>query len=248
MLENYTLVTAKVITINDPQKKRRVQIQPLPELKDVVNNSDLPWAIPFSTYGSASIMENNLPELNSLIRVLVRKDWKRFYYLNNRFFYNIFNYTTIQNKLNSVTELTNKDYQNMQFRLYKDGGLEFHNTQNGDHGYLHKSGSYTLFDNGGNIITNANGKNLSVDNANTISFTSTGNTEITSNAGVFVTGAVVEIEGTTSATIDSPSVTITGGTLNTNGVVVPTGSGPYCGLPFCPILGIPQSGNVVTGT
>jgi hypothetical protein len=225
MFDNYILTDAKVLSVNDSEKKRRIQVQPLPELEDVVPTTNCPWAIPFSSLNSSSIMENDLPQVNSIVRLIVRKDWKRFYYLNNRFFTDIFNFTTIQNKLTPISDLSNKDYQNLTFRLYKDGGLEFHNNQSGEHGYLHKSGAYSIFDTSGNLIINASGHQMSVSNASTISFTST-----------------------TSTTLSSPSVTITGGNLTTNGVAAPTGSGPYCGLPFCPVLSIPQSGNVVVGT
>jgi hypothetical protein len=241
VFEDYILTNAKVIDINDSEKKRRVKVQPLPELKDVIGTTDLPWAIPFSTFNSSSIMENDLPEVNSLIRLLVSNDWKRFYYLNNRFFYDVFNYTTIDTKLGTITDLSNKDYQNMIFRLYKDGGLDFHNNTNGDHGYLHKSGSYTLFDDAGNIITNANGKEMQINNAGKITFTSTGTLDIK--------GSAVTVEGTATATLKAPATNITGGTLTINGTATPpTGTGPFCGMPFCPLLTIPHSSSIVTGT
>jgi phage baseplate assembly protein gpV len=48
--------------------------------------------------------------------------------------------------------------------------------------------------------------------------------------------------------IDSADVTITGGTLTTNGSVSPTGSGPYCAMVACACTGAPQVGNKVAGT
>jgi phage baseplate assembly protein gpV len=48
--------------------------------------------------------------------------------------------------------------------------------------------------------------------------------------------------------IDGVDTKITGGKLTTSGTVMPTGQGPYCGLPVCLFTGAPQTGNTVTGT
>jgi phage baseplate assembly protein gpV len=85
--------------------------------------------------------------------------------------------------------------------------------------------------------------------------------EIGGNANIEVTGDSkikankADIEATAEATISSPKVTIdsanaeiTGGNLTTKGTVAPTGSGAYCGLPYCVASGAPQSGPMVAGT
>lgn len=160
------LYTAKVISIDDTEKKGAIKIQVLPELKDV-KTSDLPWAVPFISLNSTSVFSNDLPEVNSIIRVLIDKYWKRFYYLGNEFFYNIFNYDTVNTKLGDASEITNKDYKNLKFHLYKDGGLEFHNNQDGSHGFIHKSGSYSVFDSSGKIYLDSSSIEL---NGNTKQF------------------------------------------------------------------------------
>jgi len=64
-----------------------------------------------------------------------------------------------------------------------------------------------------------------------------------------------KIKASKSATVESPDVkidsakaTITGGELHTDGSVTPSGSGPYCGIPFCVANGAMQTGSKVTGT
>lgn len=57
-----------------------------------------------------------------------------------------------------------------------------------------------------------------------------------------------------SVTIDGPSIelkgniTIKGGSLTTGGSVTPDGTGPYCGIPFCPFTGAAQTGSKVLNT
>ena len=65
------------------------------------------------------------------------------------------------------------------------------------------------------------------------------NIEVSGNSDITVRG---------SATLDSPNVTIKGGILNVNGSVGPTGTGPFCAVPVCPLTGAPHIGNKVIGT
>lgn len=51
-----------------------------------------------------------------------------------------------------------------------------------------------------------------------------------------------------SITVNSDSVTITGGSLTVKGNVLPTGFGPFCALTNCPVLGAPHVGNKVRNT
>lgn len=171
------LYQAQVIDIDDSDEQCGIVIKVLPEMKDV-KQSDLPKAYPFSLHNSTHEFENDLPEVNSLIYVLIDKYWKRFYYLQNQFFYDFFKFSTITTALNKATEITNKDYKNIKFRLYADGGLEFHNKNDGSHGFIHKSGSYSIFDKDGNIIIDSDTKKVKV-NGNAI--------ELNGNTKQFVT-------------------------------------------------------------
>lgn len=137
---------------NDPDKRGKVLIRVLPEFKDVAT-SLLPWALPFFSKQSSDSMTNDLPDNESKIRIFVDKNWKRFYYFPNRFFETLFDFSSIETKLQTISGM-DTTYKNIKFRKYPDGGLEFHNTDNGEHGFIHKSGSYQWFDSDGNILLN----------------------------------------------------------------------------------------------
>lgn len=145
------LYTASVVSIDDPSKKGKIQIKVLPELKDVQSDL-LPWAVPFTMIQGAQTLSNDLPETGSTIRCLVNKSWKRFYYLPNRYFESIFDFTKISTTLGPIG--VSSTYKDLKFRLYTDGGLEFHNNSTGEHGFIHKSGSYQVFTSSGEIKIN----------------------------------------------------------------------------------------------
>jgi hypothetical protein len=183
-MKNYeSLVLRKgiVIDIDDPDKKGKIKIRVLPDLKNV-NDNLLPWFSPFISRNSTSIMSNDLLEVGSKVRVLIRKDYQRGYYLSNMYFYGLFNFDTISKKLSSSGLINNIDYKNLVFRLYLDGGLEFHNNSTGEHGYIHKSGSIYFIDKDGyyhskdfksnEIVTSSTGIDLNDANGNTISMKS----------------------------------------------------------------------------
>ena len=75
-----------------------------------------------------------------------------------------------------------------------------------------------------------------------------GNVTVEAAGDAAVKGNTINVEAAAAATVKAANVTITGGTLTTNGVVAPTGSGAYCGIPYCVCTGAPQAGPVVTGT
>ena len=99
----------------------------------------------------------------------------------------------------------------------------------------------------GNVEMVSSG-NIDIQSDGNTSVTVTGNVaiEANGNADVIATGAAT-VKGAT-VTVDSPAVTITGGTLSTNGAAAPTGDGPYCALPTCLFTGAPHVGNNVAGT
>ena len=149
--ETLLLRKAQVIDIDDPDEKGKIKIKILPDFKNISDDL-LPWASPFSSKNSTSIRSNDLPEEGSIIRVLVREDNQRYYYLDNMYFYNLFDFSIIKSSLENVEEISDTTYKNIIFRLYFDGSLEFHNNSTGEHGFIHKSGSYFFFDSDGYFI------------------------------------------------------------------------------------------------
>lgn len=155
-MEDLRLFDGKVVDINDPNKQGRIKVRILPWM-DKIKEEDLPWCVPFCMNISDSSMSNDMPSVNSTIRILIDEYWKKFYYLPNRYFYGLFDFSKIENKFDDVKDseksFLDKTYENLKFRLYEDGGLDFHNVFDGSHGFIHKSGSFAIFDKYGSIVT-----------------------------------------------------------------------------------------------
>lgn len=102
-------------------------------------------------------------------------------------------------------------------------------------------------------ITGKSTVNIESDSNVTISGNSTvdvsGDNTITagSNVSLSISGnADISVSGNT--TLDSPTVTITGGTLKVTGTSSTSMDGPFNCIPTCPFSGAPHSGSTVTGT
>ncbi len=108
--------------------------------------------------------------------------------------------------------------------------------------------SYIKIDNSGNIEIKAAGNNaINID----------GNTEINASGDIKIntsgdteikTTGNTNIESELNCTVKAMEVKITGGILSVNGNSAPTGTGPFCAIPICPISGLPHIGNQVAGT
>lgn len=79
--------------------------------------------------------------------------------------------------------------------------------------------------------------------------------KITGNGTVNITGnADISVNGSTklkslSVDINSPNTTIHGGKFQTgSGLAAPTGTGPFCGIPTCPLTGATHVGNIFSGS
>lgn len=61
-----------------------------------------------------------------------------------------------------------------------------------------------------------------------------------------INGAEITVDATGNVTIDSKTgkVQVKGTQFQANGTVVPDGTGPFCGLPFCVFSGAPQTGKI----
>lgn len=90
---------------------------------------------------------------------------------------------------------------------------------------------------------------IKIDSGGNIDITAGGNCTInvSGNAEVKVSGTT-NIESGGDATVKAPTVTITGGTLKTQGTSNTDMSGPYNCIPTCPFSGAPHSGSTVSGT
>jgi len=155
----YKTIKAKVISLEDPDQAGAIIIKPLPELEDV-KDADCPRAYPWLSYNSTTDYANDMPEVGAIVRVLVDKYWQKYYYLGNKFFKNLFKFSDVQSQIGSIAESPDDTYKSLKFRKYRDGFLEFHNNDTGEHGSIHKNGSYNFYDATGNIFINGAGQKL----------------------------------------------------------------------------------------
>ena len=159
---------AIVVNNNDPDKTGKVQIRILPEMIDLPTGN-LPWcAIYSSDCGfSSSNGKHVVLENNSLIRVLIEDEhFKKIRYISDDYVEGLYFYSESEG-LTAITELSSQTYPQPTFHLYKDGTIEFNNSETGEHGTLFKSGAYMLHDSDGNIIVNSNTGKLKLYNAQT---------------------------------------------------------------------------------
>ena len=100
--------------------------------------------------------------------------------------------------------------------------------------------SYITIDNSGNIEIKSAGNNA-------INIDGDANIDVKGNAEI-KTEEDTTIEAGLNCTVKAMEVKITGGILTVNGNSAPTGTGPFCAIPICPISGLPHIGNQVAGT
>jgi len=90
-----------------------------------------------------------------------------------------------------------------------------------------------------------NGKNININNTDTninlvdkkLNFNN-GDTEIN------IDGSTVEFKGN-QLTIETKNTNLTKSKVTHTGKVAPNGNGPFCGIPFCPFTGAPQTGDII---
>lgn len=145
-----TLKTARVVSIDDESKQGKIRITIEPEFEDVEDRL-LPWAIPLISNTSDSTMEFHPPKENSQVWVLVDKYYKRFYYISNRYFYNLFDFSKTSGLLDKCEKI-DKEYKNLDFKYYLDGTLTFHNNSDGSSGIITSQGTLIYIDEDGSVI------------------------------------------------------------------------------------------------
>ena len=154
MIGDLTLECAKVVDINDKDKQGKIQINIESKFKDFKKDL-LPWAIPLFSDTSSDTMSFNPPSVDSQVWVLVDKYYKRFYYLTNRYFYNLFDFSKVNGLLNKCSKI-NKDYKNITFRYFKDKTLIFHNNEDGSSGIVNSHGTVIYINKEGDYIREIN--------------------------------------------------------------------------------------------
>lgn len=145
------LYYAEVTDNNDEEKRAKLQIRILPEFKNM-KESLLPWARPFMSSGFSTTEHSmKLPEQGSKIWVLTNDKFTYFRYLCGSPIEGLFNYDSIKSSLDTITELSDSAYPNIDFELLNDGSIRFNNRISGDMGVLHNTGTYSIIDTNGYV-------------------------------------------------------------------------------------------------
>ena len=145
-----TLRTALVVSIDDPDQQGKIQIS-IESVSEGWRKDLLPWAIPLISNVSNGTMEMHLPKEGSQVWVLVDKYFKRFYYLSNRYFYNLFDFSKVSGLLNKCDKI-NTEYKNIDFKYFADKTLLFHNNSDGSSGIITSQGTLIYIDKDGTLV------------------------------------------------------------------------------------------------
>lgn len=171
---------AEVLDITDPDKLSKIKIKILPEFNDMSEDL-LPWAKPFITTGMSSTeYDFHPPTVGSKILVLADPRFRTFYYVHGIMIEGLFDYDVIKTKLDTVSEMTDTEYPNVDFTLLNDGSLRFNNRETGEMGVVHSSGTYMIMDADGNVFhKHSDGSMISKDSTGIIISEKTGGITMT---------------------------------------------------------------------
>ena len=153
--------TAKVVDDNDPAVQGRIQVRIFPELIDV-NEEHLPWARPMSsgTLGTGDDTgKHSPPEIDSFIEVCIQDAyWKEiYYYPHGSFIPGKYIYPLASENISDIEEIESFDYPQPRLSHTKDGTTFFHNTETGDLGFKHSSGTYAVINSEGQLTIDTQG-------------------------------------------------------------------------------------------
>jgi hypothetical protein len=151
---SYPLVReARVIDTTDPEKLGRIQLKIYPELSDIPD-SDCPWAFPAS--GGIQGKSFGLPLKDQIITCFC---WSRFW---NEFSFLPFNITKPtehlfdkwkENQKPKITDMKDDpEEEHFVVEEYEDGFTEFHDTKNGQHGFLHPKETFVTINKDGDVF------------------------------------------------------------------------------------------------
>ncbi len=157
----------------DGSKLSRVQIKILPEMKGITDQSIFPWVEPFvnSNGVSADSTEHNIPEVGSMVTVLILDVyWKILRYTKGLYIEGFAAYQKWENDISSqITDIDSQTYpQPNLFQYFADGSAYFRNTSSGEMGWIHNNGCYVVFDKDGNIINYSKDKSFKIYNDKTV--------------------------------------------------------------------------------
>jgi hypothetical protein len=158
---------AVVIDNIDPSHRGKIKIRIMPEMADFSEDL-LPWVGIYKqgTGFSGDTGVHELPENGTLIRVLI-EDWpflKKIRYVSDDYVEGLYFYSKTSG-LTSITELGTQTYPQPIFKIYKDGTIDFHNSDTGEHGTLYKNGGYYMVQSNGQVNLNTVNRDVRIYNS-----------------------------------------------------------------------------------
>ncbi len=199
----FNLHRGLVLDINDPDQKGKVQVKVLPEMVDI-EDSNCPWFPPFEGNGSTNEYDNHPPEVGSYVWLLADDKFYHRYYTH--FKYNLeglVDYSPVDTLLSTISGL-DTTYENIQFTMYQDGGISFHNRNDGSHGYIQNSSTYMIMNSEG--VIDVMGSSIEL-NGNTKTFVT--HTELDTALQTFITALNLHTHpDPTSGTTGIPSTSM----------------------------------------
>jgi len=184
---NIRLYYGKVEENNDPDKESKIQVRLLPEMKDVAK-SDLPWVRPFLVENMTEEATSHCPlEEGSTVWVFFLDEYFKYgFYIKATFLDDLFDYDSVKSDIDSISDLDSQSYPQPKFTRYKDGTIVFHNSETGETGIYHKSGSYNVIDKDGNVFSYSTGDIKIYNDNGSITIDSNGEIELNnSNTSTF---------------------------------------------------------------
>ncbi len=140
----------KVTSIKDPDEKGKIQVRLLPEFRDIAD-ADLPWVRPFMNEGTTSF---NPPPVDKYVLVAFTDcSFQVGFYITGAPIDGLFDFDKIKDSLSSIKELGAPNYSELNYQQFPDGTITFHNTVTGESGIYHSTGSYTVIDKDGSLIS-----------------------------------------------------------------------------------------------
>lgn len=188
------LYTGKVVDVEDPDEKSKIKVRLLPEMKDA-QEDHLPWVYPFLVDSmTKDTYSHYFPEVDSLVWCFFTSEsFHTGYYIPSVFLEDVFDYSAIEDAIDNIEEIDSPSYPQAKFTQYKDGTTIFRNTETGETGIYHSSGTYTVIDkNGGVFVKGVDDIKLYNDNG-TMQLLKDGTIEHTNDSGA---GNTLTIGGT----------------------------------------------------
>jgi len=215
----YKIYSGKVIDNDDPQRLGRAKIKIIPEMDDISDDSVLPWLRPFMNQAfSATSYSHTIPNVGEFVLCIFLDDfYKNGYWITRNFIDGYLNLDDAQVTLSNIEDINIQKYPQPNLVKFDDGTIFFRNSETGEMGISHSSGSYAVINQNGEIILNNESNSISIkDNSIDIlngKLFTIHNEDLSKKIDIDFENGTIEIEND-SLDIVTKDITIRGRNLN----------------------------------